>query len=370
MAREKESVKLREVDESVDENSHFYRLHKGAAEEIDNLPPVKVSAKIPLEARLEAVGKDGLKMRSIEPDVSSLIERNAEEREKQEAEWENAAPSKGIPWGWLVVIGGVFATGILWSLVEVSRSDERRDIVVESAMGILEQEREEEMEAEKLISTLEKTVRDFFDSRSVDEMLRYVRHPERVEPLMGKFYSATPPVPQRVKSIRSFDPLTVGHSATFWMVVCELADGTDGQVLLEALPGNLAKVDWETFVCYQPMEWDRLVSERPGGYSGDFRVYVEQDNFYNYEFSDSERYASYRLTTLNSAEVLYGYVDRETTPEIADELEQLTSKDGANAISMILRLEVPENARSQRGLFVKKILAKSWLYVDPPEVER
>ncbi|MBG7608192.1 MAG: hypothetical protein IZT59_09230 [Verrucomicrobia bacterium] len=368
MGKEKERVELKPVDESSDEDSRLYRLLKNTVEEVDNLPPVRVGGKLPPEARLKTVGKDEFKIRSIEPGVASLIERDTQDQEKLEEEWEVSSPAKGIPWGWLALIGCAFAGGILWSLLEVNRSDERSEGLVAEAEGILEKEREEELEAEKMIATLERTVENFFDSRSVDELLRYVRHPERVKPFVENYYSTTDLAPLRVESIISYDPLTLDNLATFWMILCELSDGSKGQLLVEALSGDTAKVDWETFVCYQPMEWDKFAKDRSGGYTGDFRVYVELDSFYTHEFSDSDYYVAFRLTTLNSEEVLYGYVDRRTM--LAKRMNKLIAENRGAPAPMILQLEVPENVLSKRGVLVKKLLCARWVYIESPEVEQ
>ncbi len=277
-----------------------------------------------------------------------------------------AAPARMVPWGWMALIGCAFAAGVLWSLVEVNRSNERNEGLVEEAIGILDKEREEEMEAEKTIEAIEKAVRQFFDSRSVDELLKYVRHPKRVEPLMENYYATDPFVPRRVERILSFDPLTIDNHANFWMVLCELSDGSNGQVLTEVLSGSVAKVDWETFVCYQPVEWDEFAKKRPPGYSGDFRVYAESDNYHTYQFSDSETYAAYRLTALDSEEVLYGYVERGTS--LAEELEMLAPAGAGRAVPLILRLEVPRIGMSKRGLHVRELVCARWMYVESPEV--
>ncbi len=368
MAKEKDRVELRPVDEGAGKDSRFFRLHRDRVEEVDDIPAPRVGGKVAPEARLEALGRDGLKIRSVDPGVASLIERDTEDKEKLEEEWESSAPATGLPWGWLALIGCAFAAGILWSLVEVNRSDERREGLVDQAENILEKEREEEMDAEKMITTIAGTVGQFFDSRTVDEMLRYVRDPERVRPFMEKYYSTVPVAPLRVEKILSYDPLTIDNRATFWMVLCKLSDGSEGQLLIEAVSGDVAKVDWETFVCYQPMEWDKFAKERPGGYTGDFRVYVEPDNFHTHEFSDSEKYACFRLTALDSEEVLYGYVERVTM--LAGKMDELTGENGNEPIPMILKLEVPENALSKRGVYVRSLLCPRWMYVESPEVEQ
>lgn len=364
MAKEKESVELRAVDDGDGKESRIYRLHKDAVEEVGILPAVRVGEKLLPEARLEAAGKSERRTRSNEPDVGVLIESDAEQ---QESQWDTSEQSKGLPWGWMALVGCAFAAGILWSLVEVNRSEERREGLVEEAKGILEKEKEEEMEAETMIATIEKAVKDFHDSRSVDELLRYVRHPERVKPLMERHYGGGPPVPMRLRGIVSLDPLTIENRATFWMVLCEREDGSTGQLLVEVLSPDVAKVDWETSVCYQPMEWDKLAKERPEGYTGDFRVYAETDSFYSHEFADSEVFACFRLTTLDGEDVIYGYAGRGSA--LASKMERMIQESNGAPVPMILRLSVPENGQSKRGVSIRKLVCPRWLYVESPEVE-
>jgi hypothetical protein len=129
-----------------------------------------------------------------------------------------------------------------------------------------------------------------------------------------------------------------------------------------------AKVDWETYVCWQPMEWDRFVKDRPEGYRGDFRVFVERDQFYNYEFADSEKYQAYRITALNSQEVMFGYAPRNG--EIYQVIDQLLTRNNNQKVPMLLRLHLKEGLKSKSGVVIDGIVAKQWLLVESPEVKK
>lgn len=363
MAKEKEKVELRPVDEAADQEPRVVRLHKDAVEEVEDLPLLRVGEKVAPEARLQTASKEDFKTRSNEPDVGSLIEIELPQVEEL---WEgDDASGVKVPWGWVVVIGAVFAAGIIWSLVEVKQADEKIGTLAEKTQKILEDEEQEVIEAEELIETLEKAAGNFFDSRSVDELLRYVRQPERVRPLMEKYYADKAPKPLRVERVGGFDPLTIGNSATFWMVSCELEGVGRKQILVEAKSKENARVDWETFVCYQPMPWDEFARSRPQGYTGDFRVYVERDHFFSNEFSDADIYACFRLTALDSEETLFGYVKR--TGQMAQQLAELIDRNGGAPAPVILRLNVPEGIESKRGLVVQKLICPRWMFVENPE---
>jgi hypothetical protein len=152
------------------------------------------------------------------------------------------------------------------------------------------------------------------------------------------------------------------------VVLITLDSGLEGKLVVEVNNPRDAKVDWETFVCWQPMEWDRFVKDRPEGYRGDFRVFVERDQFYNYEFADSEKYQAYRITALNSQEVMFGYAPRNG--EIYQVIDQLLTRNNNQKVPMLLRLHLKEGLKSKSGVVIDGIVAKQWLLVESPEVKK
>lgn len=367
MAKEKEKdrIELRPVDEDAEEATRYVRLHPDAVEEVVELPLVRVGGKGRPEARLMAT-REKLKTRSNEPDVGSLIER---EQIRAEEQWETAnVAGRRIPVGWFALLVFVFAGGVIWSLVEVNRAKDKQDSLVVRTESSLEKEKREKVDAELMITTIEKTARSFFDSRSVEQMLRYVRHPARVGPLMEKYYGSSSPFPPRVYRVTSMDPLTIDKRAAFWRVSCELQGGGNSQILVEVISASEAKIDWETFVCYQPMDWNEFAKNRPSGYTGDFRVYVEPDNYYSHEFLDNDTYLSFRLTALGGEQTLYGYVARTT--DLENRMQEAITENGGGVTPMVLRLQIPEGVLSKNGLVVKEMLSPRWMFLDNPEKEK
>jgi len=363
MSKENEKISLKTVDEVEKANSRVVRLHEDTVEEVDSEPP-RVGVKMGPEARLEAASRAEMKIRSSEPDVGSLIEVP---EVRFENEWETPNPSKRLPWGWLVLIAGVFAAGIIWSLKEVGSAEERDVSLKINAKSVLDREIEEDLSAEQTIQTIEEAARNFYDSRSIEELLKYVRHPERVKPLMEDYYARHPLVPSRVEQLRSMNPLTIDHFANFWVVGSIIKSGEANQLLVEAMNSREAKVDWETYVCYQPMEWDEFVTGRQEGYTGDFRVYVEGDHFYAHEFADSDKYISFRLSVRDSDEYLFGYVLKTQT--FAKRFEEFIIASNGKPAPMLLRLHIPKNAQSKRGVLVEELVATRWLLIDSSEAK-
>lgn len=358
-------MELRLVDEDTRPDTTYIRLGKDAVEVVEDLPPVRLGTDAST-GKTDAAGRDELKTRSNEPDVRSLIEMDILPTTSEP--WETkSAEAPRLLWGWVAVIACLFGGAIIWSLVNVNRAEEQLNVSSQGALAILEKDKQEEFEAITMIDTLDRTVRDFFDARSVDEMLRFVRHPERVRPLMERYYADKAPQPKRVLELLSMEPFTIDKRANFWMVSCDLKDQERTHMLLEALSDKEAKVDWETFVCYQPMAWDEFARTRPGDYTGDFRVYVQKDNFHSHEFADSEVYDCYRLTALNSEETLYGYVERESA--LASRMAELTANRPDSPLPLMLRLHLPDGLDSTRGLHVRELVNPRWLFVEDPGIK-
>jgi hypothetical protein len=123
-------------------------------------------------------------------------------------------------------------------------------------------------------------------------------------------------------------------------------------------------VDWETAVCYQPMDWDEYVVSRPAGTTMDFRVYLEPDMFFSHEFSDATQWDCYRLTALGAEEPLFGFVRKGS--DTAERLRQRFQTHGPQATAMVLRLSLPVGLTSRRGVVIDRVLSERWIYVEPP----
>jgi hypothetical protein len=103
------------------------------------------------------------------------------------------------------------------------------------------------------------------------------------------------------------------------------------------------------------MNWDQVVKSRPAPYRGDFRVYVALDSFYNYEFEDSDKYQSFKLTALNSEEVIHGYVVRGS--EAFRVIELSLKQNGNKKVPMLLRLNLQEGLQSKSGVLIEDVVA-------------
>jgi hypothetical protein len=369
MARDEKRVKLRTVDDEAAREPEVVRLYNRELEPKQREdPPVRLGRQLPQEgpSRLEMPDREELELRTHQPGIEALIETDAYNPDLAEQTWgESSASRLPIPWGWFVLIGMGIVAAVVWSLTNLKESEVQAHAIRSETESALAREETEETEARGLVERIENTLRIYFNSSSVDLLARLVRHPERVKPLMFKYYTRHPLVQSPMKSLRVLQPLTLDNRGNFWMGSVMLADGRLVNVVIEIGGDGQPRIDWETQVCHQPMPWDDYARERPVGSSMDFRVYAERDNFHSHEFADEEKWLCYRLTALDSDETLFGYVAAGS--EAAQVLAEITADNPNGRNSLILRLSIPHGLQSRRGVVIEKVVCARWLYADPPD---
>jgi hypothetical protein len=364
MQKNNDRPKLRTVDESPEELIVL----------LDGRPTVEAGKFWGHEeiVRLEAKDRGDLKFRTHEPKFEEWVEQ---ESVAFEDAWNTEKVKQDSPHAthryrfFRISTGLILLSAIGWLVWDIFQQKDSKLSKLVAPKISQEGEDQSGREAMRTISTIEEVVRQFYRSSSVEEMLKHVRHAERVRLLMEEYYSKNPmKASSEVALTVDMNPLTIEKRAGFWVVLITLDSGLDGKLVVEVNTPRDAKVDWETFVCWQPMEWDRFVKDRPEGYRGDFRVFVERDQFYNYEFADSEKYQAYRITALNSQEVMFGYAPRNG--EIYQVIDQLLTRNNNQKVPMLLRLHLKEGLKSKSGVVIDGIVAKQWLLVESPEVKK
>lgn len=336
-------------------------LSVGAELPVDsNFPPEQATTEEKI--RLEVKDRSHLRYKTHD---AKLEERVEPENVSLEDEWSiEKEPNRSYRMLWISVAVIVAAT-IGWAWYEISELKRQKRITIEEAKTLREIEEQAERDAWQTIQTIRGVAKEFFASDSLDAMLRSVRQIERVRPMMEKYYADKTIQPQEVVRFLELAPLTIPSSGDFWIVAAEMVSGKIDRLVIEVKSPVEAKVDWETFVCAQPLDWEIFVKERPDGYRGDFRVYAENDTFYNYEFADSEKYQSYKITTINSREVIYGYAPRDG--KAYQTLARLLNQKTHPKVPVILRLHLPEGLHSKNGVLIEEVVAPRWLLVEDPQ---
>ncbi|MEO5913054.1 MAG: hypothetical protein ABIS50_02395 [Luteolibacter sp.] len=367
MAREEKRIELKPVEESPVLKAPVVRLE--SVETQSRPKPVRLKLQgeeTKVSQRLNMPSRDEFELRTHQPGIEVLIESDAPNPDLFEKDWGGASGHhKQIPWGWFVLIGSMLSGAVIWSLSQVNDSGSQAMQVREETATVLKKDAREEQEAGDLLKRIDTSTRRFFKATSIAEMLPLIRHPERVRPLMELYYAQFPVLPHKIVETRRLEPLTLDHQTNFWLSVLQLDDHKTRNLVLDVPDSGDPLIDWETLVCYQPMDWDTFARERPAKKSLDFRVYVEADNFYSHEFADSTKWTCFRLTALGAEESVFGYA--KANEPLANGILDLVNRNQGRPCSLILRISIPEGLQSRSGAVIEKLMSPRWLYIDPPD---
>jgi hypothetical protein len=355
------SPKLRVIDEDPAESAEVVRLGgkgvpAGSVERIQAAPPKEVPERLETEVRESFEG------RSIEPGVETILEKQVVAANVEQPWGVGDGRLAGVPYGWFVLILAVLAGAGLWSIRSIRQGEVQLDVQHGAVWDKVAKEEDETRAARKLVERVEEVVAAYLAADTLEEVLTWVRQPERVRPMIEEEWKSHPKRSLEFVRMGVFQPLDL-DGRTFWVVSVEVDGGAVEHLQLEQSGEFEVKVDWETHVRRQPMDWDRYVAGRPAD-ALDFRVWAVPDTLYSHEFSDSGRWRCFRLLAPDSDEYLFGYA--ATGSEIATELEALSGMNSDARAAVILRLKAPAESASPRGVVIEKIVAPRWLILDAP----
>lgn len=363
MAREKKSIELRTVEEAPVVESDVVRL--GVDARSVRVVPDLVPVRPPPDARLELPDAD-TERRTHEPGLEVLLPTEMAPLITDETHWGRTVVRRTpMPWGWFALLALVLAGAVAWSLSNVIQANrDVQGVQLEATLTLAKYEATDR-QLNRSLQHMDEVARKFCEARTVGELLTVVRHPARVRPLMEKYYATTPLRPLGFRGKIDFLGFDLETVNTFWNFQAEVGDGSVKSLVIEQESDDVFRVDWEAAVMYQPLDWDLYAVERPPGSALEFRVSVQETDFYSHEFEDADHWRCFRLTTPKGAETLFGYVVRKSPVETAL-LKALEAYPG-KPVALTLRLGRPAGLTSRRGVMIEAIASPQWFYVTPPE---
>jgi hypothetical protein len=208
-----------------------------------------------------------------------------------------------------------------------------------------------------------KVVNAFLGAKNVEERLLLVRDSAAMEAKLRTYYQRHPaeagPVAHR--SVEFLAARTQGeHSYDFSVA---LPDGTSRTVLaLRPTVGAPYTVDWGSFVMYSDLSWAEMLEKRPT--TPVFaRVMAAPDNYYNYNFLDSQRLLCVRLTDPQNpaGKPVFGYCNRSS--ELGRSLDYMVRKGFGQAVPLMVELRFPDPKDSDRNdqAWVERIVSEGWV---------
>jgi hypothetical protein len=291
------------------------------------------------------------------------------------APWESPDPSSGVrpgfswrefkqkaPWR-MIGIGAVCFGLIFWVSVSSAKSNGSDYAAITDLPGPLANS-----EAKPLLTDTEKqpkfelakrvlpVVRSFLEAPDASALEPLVREPERVLPMMRKYYTGgvQPPFAKAdYASLPEAKDLEVERDLI--SVSLQTKDYRPYSLLLKQTPEGY-KVDWECYVTYSDMPLSVFQATKPT-LGTLFRVKVEPIAYFNQDFSNERTHRAYRIHTIDPDRVLYGYVFRGTYVE-----RQLVESIGKRQdITCILRLNYPTPSSNTQQVEITQYVKRGWV---------
>jgi hypothetical protein len=353
---------------------------------------IRVVDEVPTEViRLDAEKEGSLKKKGgipnavLAPAEESTTQENSSEEnsakeklfdpEREWLEFDRESDDDLVPMGWFVLLAvGLF--GILgWVVFQTNMGDSESDLIdVKIANQLLgrdldrpkgaEAEESEREAAEVHFNKMEKVMTEFLSAESLEEMIKWVRHPERVAPLMESYYARNPIEPLVFRATKKYHSISL-ENKPFIALEVRVEEKEKGiPILIEDRPDGML-VDWESFVCYLPMSPEDLAKSRPTELMG-LRVYAQRDNFYTYEFSDESEFDCFRLNFRGSETTLYGFVKKGTTLE-REFLKAFPLEGDESQKAAIIKARFLEESKATRSMLIEGLESTRWAFPHNPQ---
>lgn len=206
----------------------------------------------------------------------------------------------------------------------------------------------------------------FLATTTLDERAALVRHPEITRPRMEAWYSdANPLKPNQVLSFDDRSAEQTIDGVTFIMLTVELDNRQPRSIALERLPDGGFLVDWESFVFWSDPKWPEFLSKEPAG-SSDFRVVVKIENYFNYGYSDPEKWFCYMLKDPENWAHSWGYcpIDSEVGMTL-NRMIRRQRQQGQDEIKAVLKLKFEESGKGRNQVLIEEVVQDGWIIPSP-----
>ncbi|MEI6605924.1 MAG: hypothetical protein WCP35_11480 [Verrucomicrobiota bacterium] len=199
---------------------------------------------------------------------------------------------------------------------------------------------------------------NFIRAKSQAERLRWVRHAAQDGPLMEEFFSHGGGAHETVSSLVAMDFDAEGMCASF---AATLADGTQ-RLLCVVREDGAAKVDFKAYARHGSAVWDDLLTGK-ATHASELRVFIKQDNYYNYEFSNDERWQNLTATSPDFEAPLYFYMARNH-PFI----KMLEKQPLRRPVRVTVAVRSLGESHLKRQFEITKLLGSGWVLADGPHI--
>lgn len=204
----------------------------------------------------------------------------------------------------------------------------------------------------EITAELEPLTRGFLEADTVAKLLPFVRDAGRVgEKIRAWYPDGKVPAP----GMSAFNTSNaLAYRGRLISLSVRTNDFEEKQIAFIRGQDGL-KIDWESYVAWSEMPWQRFISEKPER-PVLFRVTLKMLEYYNFGFGDERKWQSYELRSPDREHVLYGYV-RQDSP-LNDKLRPL---DGKSSRMVTVKLKYIPGEEKRNQVVIDGLISDGWV---------
>ena len=336
-------------------------------DEVTRLESAKTEAQVPRKkAQLRRSQENDALLKSLSAKEEPELPTDDEPLPIKEPALESTASPMQIPPIVFILAAVVFIAllGFGMFMALGGKNRENRNQMQDLARESLKMRAQEKEDARQIVDNLLSALSQYTSASTVEEKLTHARQPQRVRPLMQKYYSNREFTPRSGARLINQYAIPL-ETSSFVGVIVAFDEGPTANYLAQINNDNSITIDWESDVCYQPIEISEYLRTKPTE-SVNLRVFATPDNYYVYEFCDSEEYLCVKLTFRDNDEILYGYLKKGTVAldEIQTFFQATQLLGSATTQPLFLQVRFLENSQSDRCVLIEKLIATRWANID------
>lgn len=205
------------------------------------------------------------------------------------------------------------------------------------------------------VAQVEEFLTGFFQAKTVDDILPYVRPVENIKAKMIKFYNGQSISQSPFKELNF--AMNTPDFPGYLSVRMQTEDYNNHDAILKYSKDEIL-LDWESFVGYSDMSWAELAKNKPTD-AVRVRVTAKLAHYYNDEFTDEAKWQAVSLSNPNEKDAIYGYVQRGSAT--AQRLFNFGLSDNR---SVVLDIYFPEGADKGNQVYIDRIVQQGWVVKD------
>ncbi len=196
--------------------------------------------------------------------------------------------------------------------------------------------------------------RAFAEAEVLEARLALVRHPDAVKKRLERYpEQAISEIPTGIQAAG----LGTDGEKQYPIFKAEFENGDARLIAVLATPDGL-KVDWDCYARDGSATWENFASGKVD--EATFRVFVNKGDYFNFDYSDEEKWRCYRMISPEMPDGIYGFVEAysETAIAIAEALRDKSR--GLERMILTVRADNPDSL-ARRQIRIVSVESRGWV---------